>query len=193
MLFDSLKAIFLGIIEGLTEFLPVSSTGHLILANQWLTFRPEFTFLFDVFIQLGAILAVIIYFFPTLWPFQKTKVEKESTFYLWQKVAWGVLPALFFGFFLDNWIEEKLFNPLTVALALTIGGIILIWLERHPRPIKFNSVQELPYFTIFLIGLFQCLAMIPGTSRAAATILGALFLGASRKTAAEFSFLIFTL
>jgi len=190
MLIDFLKALLLGIIEGLTEFLPVSSTGHLILANQWLTFSPKFNFLFDVFVQLGAILAVIIYFFPRLWPLNKTSSEKKSLKNLWQKILLSVSPALFLGFFLNNWIEEKLFNPLTVASALLAGGIILIWAEHRPRPSKFLQIKDLPLKTAFFIGIFQCLAMIPGTSRSAATIISAMLLGASRQVATEFSFFL---
>ena len=190
MVFEFFKAVILGLIEGITEFLPISSTGHLILANQWLAFDSEFTVLFDIVIQFGAILSVVVYFRKKLWPWSKDGRPQESALKIWQKTFLAVLPALFFGFLLDGLIEEKLFNPLTVALTLLAGGIVLIILEKKARPIKFPSVENLPFQAAFLIGLFQCLAMIPGTSRSAATIIGAMLLGASRVAAAEFSFFL---
>jgi len=185
---DIFKAIVLGVIEGITEFLPISSTGHLILANHWLKFEDDFTVLFDIVIQLGAILSVLVYFHQKLWP--KTTGEKKAVLSLWKKTLVGVLPALFFGFLLGDLIERKLFNPLTVAITLIIGGIILLLLERRKAKIRFDSMAGLSFQAAFLIGLFQCLAMIPGTSRSAATIIGAMLLGASRQVAVEFSFFL---
>jgi len=182
------KAVILGIVEGLTEFLPVSSTGHLILVNQWISFSEPFTQMFDVVIQLGAILAVVVYFWKKLWPFASNQDERRVTLNIWYKTIVGVLPALFFGAMLGDWIEERLFNPFVVAVALFLGGIVLVILRREKLKIKINSLSELSFKTAFLIGLIQCLAMIPGTSRSAVTIIGALLLGASPLVAVEFSF-----
>lgn len=189
---EIVKAIILGIVEGLTEFLPVSSTGHLIIVNQFVDFTGNFAKMFDIVIQLGAILSVVIYFWHKLNPFSRTKtlLEKAQVWNLWKKTIVGVLPALVIGAALGKKIEDKLFNPLTVALALIIGGIILIFIERRRRYSQINSISQLSYKTAFLIGLIQCLAMIPGTSRSAATIIGAMLLGASRIVAAEFSFFL---
>lgn len=190
MLIDIFKAVLLGIIEGITEFLPISSTGHLILANQWLRFKDDFTIIFDIVIQLGAILSVLVYFRQKLWFFGKTKEEKLVTTDLWKKTLVGVLPALFLGFLLGDLIEKKLFNPLPVAIALLLGGIILLFIEKRKTVSRFDSLSSLTFQSAFLIGLFQCLAMIPGTSRSAATIIGAMLLGASRQVAVEFSFFL---
>ena len=189
MIFDVIKAIILGAVEGITEFLPISSTGHLIIVNQWLSFSKQFTQMFDVVIQLGAIVAVVVYFNPRICPFSKNANRKE-VFALWKKVLVAVVPALVIGFFLNDIIEAKLFNPITVAIALLVGGIVLILLEKRKTNTKINSMAELGYKTAFAIGLIQCVAMIPGTSRSAATIIGAMLLGASRVVAAEFSFFL---
>ncbi len=187
-----INAVILGVIEGLTEFLPVSSTGHLIIVNEFINFTGEFAKMFDIVIQLGAILSVIVYFWNKLFPFSrnKTALEKSETWDIWKKTLVGVLPALLFGAILGKHIEEKLFNPITVALALVIGGIILVIIERKKIQGKCNSVAQLSYQAAFSIGLIQCLAMIPGTSRSAATIIGAMLLGSSRTVAAEFSFFL---
>jgi undecaprenyl-diphosphatase len=187
-----LVAIILGIVEGLTEFLPISSTGHLILVNQFAGFTGRFANMFDVIIQLGAILAVVAYFGQRLFPFGRSKsaAEKENSWDLWKKALIGVFPALIVGAVLGKYIEEKLFNPVTVAIALVIGGIVLIVAEKRKKLCTINSISSLSYKTAFFIGLIQCLAMIPGTSRSAATIIGAMFLGASRIVAAEFSFFL---
>lgn len=185
-------AIVLGIIEGLTEFLPVSSTGHLIIANQVLGIAENDPFwnTFNIVIQTGAILAVVILFWKQLFPFQPS-LSKEGQTVIWQR--WGktliaFIPAAVLGFLLDDFIEEHLFNPTTVAIALVVGGLLLIFLERLRHGGKYDSVENMPIWLALGIGLFQCLAMIPGTSRSAATIIGALLLGASRPTAATFSF-----
>lgn len=185
-------AILLGIVEGITEFLPVSSTGHLIIVNEFVNFTGGFAKMFDIVIQLGAILSVIGYFWNKLFPYgsQKTASEKAETWDIWGKTMVGVLPALFMGAAFGKHIEEKLFNPVTVALALLIGGIILVVIERRKTSCKFNSIGQLSYQTALIIGLIQCLAMIPGTSRSAATIIGAMLLGTSRVVAAEFSFFL---
>ena len=189
---DIIKAVILGIVEGLTEFLPVSSTGHLIIVNEFVDFTDSFAKMFDIVIQLGAILSVIVYFWHKLFPFEKnkTKLEKAETWSIWKKTIVGVFPALIFGAMLGKQIEEYLFNPITVALALLIGGIILIILEHRKTQARITSIASLSYKTAFFIGMIQCLAMIPGTSRSAATIIGAMLLGASRVVAAEFSFFL---
>jgi undecaprenyl-diphosphatase len=189
---EVVKAVILGIVEGLTEFLPVSSTGHLIIVNEFVNFTGSFAKMFDIVIQLGAILSVIVYFGKKLLPFgnHKTALEKAETWDIWKKTGVGVLPALLIGATLGKPIEEKLFNPITVAVALLIGGIFLIIIERQKNQSQFNSIAQLSYKTAFFIGLIQCLAMIPGTSRSAATIIGAMLLGASRVAAAEFSFFL---
>lgn len=189
---DLLKAAVLGIVEGITEFLPVSSTGHLIIVNQFVDFTGGFAKMFDVVIQFGAILSVVVYFWKRLCPFGrgKTASEKAETWVIWQKTMVGVLPALLIGGTLGKQIQEKLFNPLVVAIALLVGGILLIMIERRPMRSGADSVARLSYQTAFLIGVIQCLGMIPGTSRSAATIIGAMLLGASRVTAAEFSFFL---
>ena len=188
-MFDFLKAIILGAVEGITEFLPISSTGHLIIVNEWLSFDKHFTQMFDIVIQLGAILAVVVYFNPRICPLSRSANRKE-VFDLWRKTIVAVLPALVIGFFLAKTIEAKLFNPITVAIALVVGGVVLILLEKRKTDNKINSMAELGYKTAFAIGLIQCLALIPGVSRSAATIIGAMLLGASRVVAAEFSFFL---
>ncbi len=188
-MFDFIKAAILGAVEGLTEFLPISSTGHLIIVNNWISFSESFTQMFDVVIQLGAILAVVVYFWKQLWPFQKN-ADVKTVFSLWKKAIVGCLPAILLGALFGSLIEKKLFNPLTVATALIVGGIIIIVVEQKKRVSKFNSIADLKYPTILAIGFIQCLAMIPGTSRSAATIVGALLLGASRTVAAEYSFFL---
>ncbi|HBM15500.1 MAG TPA: undecaprenyl-diphosphatase [Lentisphaeria bacterium] len=188
-----LKAAVLGIVEGITEFLPISSTGHLIIVNQFISFDESFTNKFDVIIQLGAILAVVIYFKKALFP-SKDEYRiffKSRTFYIWKKIIAGVIPALIIGAIFHKKIESLLFNPTTVAIALILGGIILIAVEMKKKRIpKIESFENLSYLTAFYIGLIQCLAMIPGTSRSGATIVGALLLGCSRVIAVEFSFFL---
>ncbi len=190
MFFDLLKSIILGIVEGITEFLPISSTGHLIIVNQWISFDADFTKLFDIVIQLGAILSVVVFFWNRLWPFGKDKEKNKEIWSVWSKTIVGVLPAIVIGALLANKIEEKFFNPLTVAVMLIVGGIVLICLESRKKEATINSIKAIGYKTALGIGLIQCLAMIPGTSRSAATIIGAMLLGASRVVAAEFSFFL---
>jgi undecaprenyl-diphosphatase len=195
MFLGIIKAIILGLVEGITEFLPISSTGHLIIVNNWLSFSQPFTALFDVIIQLGAVLAVVIVFWKKLWPFGKDEVKRSVTLNvlslnIWYKTILAVVPALILGALFGDIIEEKLFNPMTVALALIIGGIILVLVERKSVNTPAVLTSAISYRTAFLIGLFQCLAMVPGTSRSAATIIGAMLLGASRTAAVEFSFFL---
>lgn len=190
ILLDTIKAAFLGVVEGITEFLPVSSTGHLILINQFVSFGKDFTVLFDVVIQMGAITAVLVYFRKKLWPFTGDKMKDKETRILWSKTIIGVLPVLFFGAIFAHFIQDKLFTPWVVATALFIGGLIILAIEKKERKATITSVSGLSFKTAFLIGLAQCLSMIPGTSRSAATIIGAMLLGASRDVAAEFSFFL---
>lgn len=187
-----LSVIILGIVEGLTEFLPISSTGHLILMNQFISLDENLAEVFNIVIQLGAILSVVIYFRKKLFPFGtlKTNLEKKATWDIWKKTIVGVIPALFFGALFDDHIKELLFNPITVSIALVLGGVILIAIEKKNTPGRIQSIGMLSYKTAFFIGLIQCLAMIPGTSRSASTIIGAMLLGASRVVAAEFSFFL---
>jgi len=194
-MFQYLEAIILGIVEGFTEFLPISSTGHLILVNQWISFDKDFTLLFDVVIQLGAILAVLVYFIKKLWPFTADKIKNKETLNIWYKTIIGVLPAIILGTLFAGKIEEKLFNPWTVAMALLIGGIVILIVEKKSPSAdsgqaKITSIKDLGVKTAFFIGVIQCLSMIPGTSRSAATIIGAMVLGASRTVATEFSFFL---
>jgi undecaprenyl-diphosphatase len=194
-MYEYFVSVILGIVEGITEFLPISSTGHLIIVGKFLGFQEPFDKTFDVVIQLGAILSVICYFhdrlIPPLFPKTQEEIEKRNEIFdVWFKAVCAVVPALVIGFILGKKIQNLLFNPETVAITLFVGGVILIIIERKEREHKFNDIGSMSYKTAFFIGLFQCLAMIPGTSRSAATIIGAMFLGASRKTAAEFSFFL---
>ena len=187
---DFLSALILGIVEGITEFLPISSTGHLIIVNQFVGFSKQFTNMFDVVIQLGAILSVVVYFWKRLIPSRHNYFSmNQKIFDLWKKTIVAVVPALAIGFLLRHYIES-LFNTTVVALALIIGGIILVYIENRKPLNRISSVEHLTYKTALLIGFFQCLGMIPGTSRSAATIIGAMLLGASRVVAAEFSFFL---
>lgn len=188
---DFVSAVILGIVEGVTEFLPISSTGHLIIVNQFIGFTGQFAKMFDVVIQLGAILSVVVYFWKRLIPLGHNNSSKNHRIFdLWKKTIVGVIPALGIGFLVGKYIEELLFNTTVVAIALIIGGLILVYIENKKPSVRINSIQHLSYRTAFLIGLIQCLAMIPGTSRSAATIIGAVLLGASRVVAAEFSFFL---
>lgn len=187
-----IKAIMLAVVEGFTEFLPISSTGHLILLDRLvqLTADKAFTDAFIVMIQLPAILSVVLYFWKDLWPFHRDASERRARFGLWLKIFLAFLPAAVLGALFDDFLEAHLFNPGTVAVTLLVGGIALIVLEQRPRPAGFASARDIPAPTAFFIGLIQCLAMIPGTSRSAATIIGAMLLGSSRVAAAEFSFFL---
>lgn len=189
---DFIVSAILGVVEGITEFLPISSTGHLILVNQFFDFDGSFAHMFDIVIQLGAILSVVVYFWKRLYPFDKSKTvtEKKKIFDLWYKAVVGVLPALVIGGLFGKYIKQYLFNPIVVVSALVAGGVLLIYLENRKKKSVINDIDSLDYKTVLIIGLIQCLAMVPGTSRSAATIIGAMFLGASRVVAAEFSFFL---
>ena len=194
VLFELLKSLLYGIVEGITEWLPVSSTGHLILLGELcpLNVSPAFSEMFDVVIQLGAILAVIVLFFRKLNPFapSKSALEKKGTWGLWLRVCVAVIPSAAVGVLLDDWLDEHLYNYITVAVALVVYGILFILIERFKPADKASvtAVEGINYKLAFLIGVFQMLALIPGTSRSGSTILGAMLLGCSRAAAAEFSF-----
>lgn len=184
------NAGIMGIVEGITEFLPISSTGHLIIVNHFIEFKEPFASMFEVVIQLGAILSVIAYFHRRLNPMAGSQEKREEVLTLWKKTIVGVVPAIIIGGTLGKKISEHLFNPAVVAGALIVGGIILIILEKYKKTERITKISEITYRMALYIGLIQCLAMVPGTSRAAATIIGAMLLGATRTTAAEFSFFL---
>jgi len=190
---ETITAIILGIIEGLTEFLPVSSTGHLIIASDFLSFNnPEFENMFNIVIQFGAILAVVFFFWDDIFPFTKNIEKNKKIFRRWGIIIVGFLPAAVIGVFIDDLMEYYLFNPASVATALIVGSI-LIFIAESIRQGKLPIVQSPDEITIKLalgVGLFQCLAMWPGMSRSASTIIGAIFLGFSRQMAAQFSFML---
>lgn len=188
----SLKSIVLGIIQGLTEFLPISSTGHMIIVEEYLKLPETFRETFLVVVQLGSILSVIVYFFRRLLPVHLYKdVEcRKRTFQMWLKVIVGVLPAIVLGGLFGSAIKHYLYSTPTVAISLFIGGILLILLERRKPTPKFTDIESLPYIRVLGIGLAQSVAMIPGVSRSAATIIGALCLGTSRELAVEYSFFL---
>lgn len=188
---EYLISVMLGIIEGVTEFLPISSTGHLIIVNQFVDFTGDFAKMFDVVIQFGAILSVVAYFWKRLYPFgKKPSEEKKHVFGIWKKAIVGLIPAMVIGSIAGKYIKDYLFNPYVVSVALIAGGVVLIYLENRNKTCKINTISELGYKTAFMIGLIQCIAMVPGTSRSAATIIGAMFLGSSRLVAAEYSFFL---
>ncbi len=193
---EILKAILFGIVEGVTEWLPISSTGHMILLDQLVKLKvsPEFYEMFQVVIQLGAILAVVLLFFHKLNPFspKKEAAVRKQTWQLWFKVIFAVLPSAVIGLLLDDWMDANLYNHVVVAIALVVYGVAFLYLERadSKRQHKIGDVYELDYRTALLIGAFQCLALIPGTSRSGSTILGAIILGVARPAGAEFSFFL---
>ena len=195
MLFlEILKAIILGIVEGITEWLPVSSTGHMILVDELMSLNvsPEFMELFLVVIQLGAICAVPVLFFNKLNPFsaKKSVTERKSTWLLWAKVIVGVMPAAVIGVLFDDFLDEHLYNFVTVAITLIVYGIAFIIVEHFKRDkaSRVERVEDLTFTDALLIGGFQVLSLIPGTSRSGSTILGGRLIGVSRSASAEFSF-----
>ena len=195
---ELLKIIFIGIVEGITEWLPISSTGHMIIVDEIikLNFSDEFKEMFMVVIQLGAIIAVVHLYFSKLWPFSKNeegKIEvKKNTVNMWLKVIVACIPAVVIGFFADDFLDKYFYNPVVVAIMLIAYGIWFIIIEnknKDKKP-KINKMSKLDYKTAFFIGLFQVLALIPGTSRSGATIIGGLTLGVSRQLAATFTFFL---
>ena len=194
VILELLKSLLYGIVEGITEWLPVSSTGHLILLGEIcpLKVSEAFSEMFDVVIQLGAILAVIVLFFRKLNPFapSKSSLEKKNTWGLWFRVCVAVIPSAVIGVLLDDWLDAHLYNYITVAITLVIYGILFIVIEKCKPADKaaVTDVGDISYKLAFLIGMFQVLSLIPGTSRSGSTILGAMLLGCTRGAAAEFSF-----
>ena len=193
---EFLKAVLFGIVEGITEWLPVSSTGHLILLDEFVELKvsPAFYEMFQVVIQLGAIAAVIVLFFHKLNPFspKKDAVQKKGTWTLWFKVVAAVIPSAVIGLLLDDWMDAHLYNYIVVAITLILYGVAFLFVEKWnaARTMKIQSVEQIDYRTAILIGAFQCLSLIPGTSRSGSTILGAIVLGVSRSAGAEFSFFL---
>ena len=195
-LIEILKAILFGIVEGVTEWLPVSSTGHMILLDEFVKLQVSEAFyeMFQVVIQLGAILAVILLFFHKLNPFSaaKTETQCKNTWQLWFKVVVAVLPSAVIGLLLDDWMDAHLYKYWVVAITLILYGIAFIFMEQknRKRALGITDVYDIDYRTAILIGCFQCLSLIPGTSRSGSTILGAIILGVGRSAGAEFSFFL---
>lgn len=229
ILTEVLKAFLIGVVEGITEWLPISSTGHMILVDEFVKLQvsPEFLALFLVVIQIGAIIAVLVLYFHKLNPFspKKDAAQKRSTWRLWGMVAVGCIPAAIVGFLLDDWVNEHFYNAITVAVALIFYGVVFIVLEwrnrvrerailaegpsvcgKHARRaevgpgsdgdeaeaalFRIRDTDQIDWKTALGIGLFQCLAIIPGTSRSGSTIIGGMLLGCSRTVAAEFTFFL---
>lgn len=188
---DLFIIILLGIIEGLTEFLPVSSTGHLILASSLLGFDGDGSASFKIAIQLGAILAVLVAYRQRFWNVGIGLLRKDHDSYLFTRnILLGFFPAMVVGALAYEGVRHLLTSPMVVAVALLIGGILILLIERMVKVVKVTSVETMPLGTALAIGVVQCIAMIPGVSRSGATILGALLMGVERKTAAEFSFFL---
>ena len=193
---EILKAILFGIVEGITEWLPISSTGHLILLDEFVKLKvtKEFYEMFQVVIQLGAIAAVLVLFFHKLNPFspKKDRAQKKRTWDLWFKVVAAVIPSAVIGLLLDDWMDAHLYNYIVVAIALIVYGVAFIFVEKRNKgkAPAIKNTTEIDYRTAILIGCFQCLSLIPGTSRSGSTILGGILLGVSRATASEFSFFL---
>ncbi len=196
---EILKVIVLGIVEGITEWLPISSTGHLIIVNEFLKLKASDAFveMFNVVIQLGAILAVIVLYFKRLWPIDKKKNSKglewnKDKLILWAKILVACVPAGIIGILFDDKIDEIFYNPYVVSVTLIIYGVafILIEIRNRNKEFKITDVKAMTFKTALIIGLFQVLALIPGTSRSGATIVGAMLIGTSRTAAAEFTFFL---
>lgn len=193
---ELIKAIILGIIQGITEWLPISSTGHLLLAEELLKLDVDQTFMemFRVVVQFGSILAVVVLYFNKLNPFSKKKTvkQKTDTWNLWFKVFVAVLPAAVIGLLFDDWFDANFYNYITVSITLIIYGILFIAVENINKNKRagIRDLSQISYKTAFIIGLFQVLALIPGTSRSGATIIGAMVIGTSRYVAAEFTFFL---
>ena len=191
---EILKAVLFGVVEGITEWLPVSSTGHIILLDEFIRLQAseEFKSMFDVVIQLGAILAVIVIFFHKLNPFdpKKSPAKKKATWELWFKVCVAILPSGIVGVLFDDWMDAHLHNWFVVSLMLILYGVAFLYVERlnAKRTAAIGRVWDIDWRTAVLIGCFQCLSLVPGTSRSGSTILGAILLGVGRSAGSEFSF-----
>ncbi len=188
LLSDLWRVVVLGIVEGITEFLPISSTGHLILASDLLAFEGSLGGTFEIFIQLGAVLAVVWYYRHDLWQQAQRVPQDRAVQRLWLNLAIAFVPAAGLGFLLHDWIKERLFNPPVVASALMVGGLILLLIERRERSTSAASIYDVTPKQALGIGLAQTLALIPGASRSASSIIGGLLMGLDRPTAAAFSF-----
>lgn len=193
---ELLKIIILGIVEGITEWLPISSTGHMILVEEFIKLNVSSSFMemFRVVIQLGAIMAVVVLYFKKLNPFSpsKNKEEKKDTWVLWLKVLVSCIPAGIIGVLFDDKIDAMFYNYIVVAITLILYGILFIVIEnknKDKKP-KYNSLKDITYSIALIIGLFQVLALIPGTSRSGATIVGAMLFGVSRTVVAEYTFFL---
>lgn len=194
--FELLKVILLGIVEGITEWLPVSSTGHIILLDELIQLKAteEFKEMFEVVIQLGAILAVVVLYFKKLWPFSRKEKYyiKQDTFQLWFRILVACIPAGIIGILFNDKLNELFYNPQTICITLILYGVIFLVVEQKGfgEHAKITKLSEITYSFALLIGIFQLLALIPGTSRSGATIIGAMIFGASRYVAAEFTFFL---
>ncbi len=196
-LIELLKVVFLGVVEGVTEWLPISSTGHMLLVDEFLQMNvsSDFKNMFFVVIQLGAILAVVLLFWEKMWPFQrrdKGPAVKRDTIHMWCKVVVACVPGAVVTILFDNWIDAHLHTPVVIAGALILYGVAFLLVENwnRSRTPQVNKLEDITFRTAFLIGLFQVLSIIPGTSRSGSTIIGALLLGVSRVAAAEFTFFL---
>ncbi|MEG0835910.1 MAG: bacitracin resistance undecaprenyl-diphosphatase BcrD [Anaerovoracaceae bacterium] len=195
---EILKVVFLGIVEGITEWLPISSTGHMLLVDEFITLNMSEAFkeMFFVVIQLGAILAVVVLFWNKMFPFQfKDKAQtiiKKDTFSLWFKVAVACVPSAIMGFLFDDYLDAHLKTPIVIAITLIVYGVLFIVIENwnKKRTATTTTLTDISYRTALIIGVFQVLSLIPGTSRSGATIIGALLIGVSRVAAAEFTFFL---
>lgn len=184
------KAILMGIVEGITEFLPISSTGHLIIVGNMIGFTGEYATMFEVVIQLGAILAVVYYFRGKISDSLKNLKPGNWGFRLWVNVVGAFIPAAVIGILTKDYIEENLFSPMTVAIALIIGAIMMLAVEKYFNAVKIRRMESMGLKQSLLIGVAQCMALFPGMSRSASTIMGGMFVGLSVKAAAEFSFFL---
>ena len=192
-LWEIIKSVILGVVQGITEYLPISSTGHMILVNEFLrlNFDSDFVNTFFVVIQLGSIMAVVVLYFKKLWPFDfkhTTSNERKKVWILWSKVLVGCIPAGVVGILFDDFIDTYLYKPMVIALALIIYGIIFIIVESCHITQSMNTLEDIDYITAANIGLFQMLALIPGTSRSGSTVIGGRILGVSKEAVSEFSF-----
>ncbi len=199
---EFLKVILLGIVEGITEWLPISSTGHMILLDEFvkLNVSEEFMEMFLVVIQFGAILAVVVLFWHKIWPFHRVREEQEGLWkiaskkkiIMWLKIAVSCIPAAVIGLLLDDWLNDHLYNYVTVAITLILYGVLFIVVENYRKGKKsaIRGISEIDWKTALFVGVFQVLALIPGTSRSGATILGGILLGMNRKTASEYTFFL---
>lgn len=192
MILDILKVFILSVVEAFTEFIPVSSTGHMIIVEHFLPLSKNKNFVnsFEIIIQLGAILAIIVLFFPRIFPFIYKGEKRMEIIRMWSKIIVAMLPAVFLGLLFDDYITDHLFKISVIAFTLLFYGVILILIENSKFSYKINDISNVSYKKALFIGFFQCLAMIPGTSRSAASIIGAMLLGLNRVVATEFSFFL---